>query len=187
MIGGWYFLASVVPAYLTGGIESGEKFLEPLATAALRTLQATGESLLLQAVAVFAVVAGFFERRTRAIAIFVLGIVLVVMALALWRDPVSGLITTPYYRQPERVRYLLLFFVPALMGCGLVWGWGRIRADAWPAAVRRTVLVAGVLALLAPDLPGIVQRYQGQRAYAPFSTDDFRHARQIAEIVAPDE
>jgi hypothetical protein len=187
VIGGWHFLATVVPAYLTGGIQSGEEYLEPLGTAALRTLQTTGESPLLQGFAVFAVVVGFFEKRTRVIAVFVLAIVLVVTALALWRDPVSGLMTTPYYRQPERVRYLLVFFVPALMGCGLVWSWERIRARTWPAAVRWTVLVAGVIVLLAPDLPGIVERYQGQRGYAPFSTDDFRHAQQIADIVGRDE
>ncbi len=187
VIGGWHFLATVVPAYLTGGIESGEQYLEPLATAALRTLQATGESPLLQGLAVVAVVLAFFEKRTRALAIFVLAIVLVVTTLALWRDSVSGLMTTPYYRQPERVRYLLVFFVPALMGCGLLWIWQRIRANAWPAAARWTLIAAVVVALVAPDLPGIVQRYRGQRGYAPFSTDDFRHAQEIADIVAPDE
>ena len=187
VIGGWHFIATVVPSYLAGGIEGGEQYVEPLATAVLRTLEAAGESPLLQGVAVFAVVVGLFEKRTRAIAVLVLAIALVVTALALWRDPVSGLLTTPYYRQPERVRYLLVFFVPALMGCGLVWIWERIRANAWPAAARWTVIAAGLVALLAPDLPGIVKRYQGQRGYAPFSTDDFRHAQEIAEIVDLDE
>ncbi len=187
VIGGWHFLATVVPAYLRDGIESGEEYVEPLATAALRTLQAAGESPLLQGLAVIAVVLGFFEKRTRVLAIFVLVIVLVVTALALWRDPVSGLMTTPYYRQPERVRYLLVFFVPVLMGCGLVWSWQHIRANEWPAAARWIVIIAGVVALVAPDLPGIVQRYEGKRGYAPFSTDDFRHAQEIADIVGPDE
>ncbi|MAF66433.1 MAG: hypothetical protein CMJ84_12345, partial [Planctomycetes bacterium] len=184
---GWYFLARVVPAYLSGGIGSGQEYVESLATAILRTLQATGESPLLQGLALFSLAIGLIVRRTRVLALATLSIALVITLLAVFRDPISGLITTPYYRQPERVRYLLVFFVPPLMGCGLMWGWERVRAETWPALVRWGVLVAGILVLVAPDLPGIVQGYEDKDGFAPFSRDDFRHAQQIATIVGPDE
>ncbi len=184
---GWHFLVAIVPSYLSGGIEAGTEFVESLSMTTERTLSVLGTWPSLQAVGVFAIGLGLSEKKTRTLALFVVAIVLVVTTLALWRDPISGLLSTPYYRQPERVRYQLLFFIPGLIGFALHWIFTQVKAHAWPRAARVTAVVGVVSALVLPELPGIVRGYDAKKMFAPFSPDDFEHAQKISDLVRPDE
>jgi hypothetical protein len=184
---GGYFLAGVAPAYLSGGIENGQEFIETLSMTADQSLGAIGAEPGLRIVGALALLFGLTQRKTRVIAIFALGLLGVVTALGLWRDPFSELLTTPFYRQPERTRYLFIFFAPALMGAALFWIWERIRAKRWPLAPRAIVATLVLGALIAPELPGIVRGFETKIEFSPFSSDDFAQALQIAETVEPDE
>ena len=184
---GWPFLTTIVPAYLTGGIAAGNELLETLAMTSERTRTVLGAWPSLQAIGVFAIGLGLVDRRTRVLSATALAIIVVVTTLALWRDPVSGLLSTPYYRQPERVRYQLIFLVPALSAMALDWIGRRIPTDSWPRGARVAGAMAVVLALVLPELPGIVRGYEATKVFAPFRRDDFDHALEIRERVGPDE
>jgi hypothetical protein len=184
---GSYFLFAIVPSYLSGGIASGEEFFETFSQTLEHSLDAIGAWPGLQIVGVFALGLGLTQRKTRVVALFALGLLFVVTALGLWRDPVSGLLTTPFYRQPERTRYLFIFFGPALMGVALLWLWERVRAPNWPLAARGAVAALAIGGLVAPELPGIIRSYETRYPLAPFSPDDFDQAYEIRDLLDPDE
>ncbi len=184
---GWHFLTAVLPSYLSGGIKQGDGFIETLAMTGEHTVSVFGTWPSLQAVGLFAVGLGLYEKRMRIPTLFTLAIVLVVTTLALWRDPISELLTTPYYRQPERVRYQLIFFVPLLIGFALHWIWIQVKAETWPRMSRVIVALGVVSALLLPELPQIAKGYETKKTLAPFGPADFEHAQKIADYVQPGE
>lgn len=184
---GWFFLATLVPSYLSGGIVSGDEFLETPGAAASATLGVMGEWLPLKLLGVFSVGLAFVDRRARIVALFTLGLLLAATALALWRDPISSLLTTPFYRQPERTRYQLVFFLPLLMGFALHWLSTRIRTDRWSTGVALATTITLLAALIGPDLPGIVGRYRAKLHFAPFSAEDYRQSMEIADLLEEDE
>jgi hypothetical protein len=184
---GWEFFATVVPAYLSGGFGDGVARIEPFADALRRTLGAVGNAPLLQGLAVLGIALGCFDRRWRPVSALAVAALVLVTTLAVWRDPVSTLLATPFYRQPERVRYLVVLIVSPLMAFAGTWIWARARAASWPPVTRHVALVMGLAALVAPDLPGIIAAYRERATFAPFSEDDFTHARGIAEIVGPEQ
>jgi len=184
-VAGSFFFVELIPSYLEGGITSGTEFLETPDEFLERTRMLFGGNIVLQGLVAAAFAGALFERRTRPIALFAIGILAAAGALALWRDPISSALTTPYYRQPERTRYQLILFLPILVGMVAAILSARIGADRWPRSASVAAYVAGALLLIAPDLPANVERYRGQLHYAPVSADDYAQAAEIAETVEP--
>lgn len=184
---GSHFLFAIMPAYLSGGLDDGLVRTESLALAATRTLETMSAWPHVRILGVIGLLAGLFEVRTRWLAAFGISAIAVAVAQGVWQDPISGLISIPYYRQPERIRYLLAFSLPLLIAFLLERGWQRIVPSAWPKSARGALAVCGVALLVGPDAINDVGRYRNQIPYSPFRADDYANARKLAEIVGPDD
>lgn len=184
---GSFFFLELVPAYLGGGIAGGDEFLEAPDVFFERTRMVFGGNLGLQGLTLASLLLGLSDRRIRPIALFAMGLLAVTAALALWRDPISSALTTPFYRQPERARYQLVLFLPILLGCALC-----LLAERFEFAHRssRRLLVAvalGATLLIGSTLTAQIDAYRGRLQYAPVSADDYVRARQMVDVIGPDE
>lgn len=115
------------------------------------------------------------RRPAWCLATVTLGVLAILAATS--RDPLSALVTLPWYRQPTRVTYNLALTVPVLVGaaiaaaCALVWRLLRSRS-----VYAGVIAVAGVFVfafVAQPALPrnsGIVRN--GYEAFQPVSRDE---------------
>lgn len=187
ILSGSFFLITVAPSYLGGGIESGSEFIETLEYATSESLGVMGSWLPLQILGVLSLGLAFIDRRTRIVALFTLCVLAVATALALYRDPLTSLLTTPYYRQPERTRYQLVFCLPLVLGFGVHWLSAKIPTNRWSVGSNLMAGAAILLALIGPDLSETIRRHREKLHFAPFSADDYRQSKEIAALLKEDE
>lgn len=133
---------------------------------------------------------GLLVKGLRRLAIAALAIVVVYAAWRWFADPVSGLLTQPYYRQWPRLLYLLIFVVPALVGGVLArsFRWlrsGRPSGRGWRLAARAVIAACVAAVLLLGTWPGLRlagRNVANQQPSAPFTAADVDLARQLADL-----
>ncbi len=135
--------------------------------------------------------AGLLLRGYRRLGLLALAYTALYFGLRQVQDPVSLLLSRPYYRQFPRVIYPLLFMLPPLMAAAVLAvrsGLHRIgdRMPGGPKA-RRLVDVIGVAVLVIFVFrPGAYWNYRNleyQKRGVPFSADDYRLARQMTSVL----
>lgn len=133
--------------------------------------------------------AGFLSRRTRRLAWLSLAFLLLYLGLRCAQDPVSSMLSRPYYRQFPRVVYPQMFLLPPLMATaalGILAGLGRL----WRWRGRRILTTAAVAALAYFVLyPGAYWSYRNlafQRTLVPFSPAEAQLAREMARVLPSD-
>ncbi|MCP4572297.1 MAG: hypothetical protein GY838_08075 [bacterium] len=132
----------------------------------------------LEVVVVVALLTGLLGRATRPVAGFALFLGALSVALGAWQDPVSMVLSQPWYQVHTRFFPPLALLLAPLVAT-LTWRLAQVPG-------RRTPLVAVLLvALLATPA---VWRLQGPAAAGDvyFLDDDARLARDLAEVVAED-
>ncbi|HOX26160.1 MAG TPA: hypothetical protein PLL30_08640 [Candidatus Krumholzibacteria bacterium] len=157
--------------------------------------KAGGRAPGLQLLTAFGMVIALAGRRWRFLALVSLALGAVFVARAAWRDPLTGLLTVPFYGQAPRVLYLQCLFLPAIAALPLatLWQWlGRRRIPsravsgrpAWTAQIGRAgVLAVALLLALGPAWPQVLRQHRLDRGTVPFTPAEYALARQIADAV----
>lgn len=133
--------------------------------------------------------AGFLSRRTRRLAWLSLAFLLLYLGLRQVHDPISLVLSRPYYRQYPRLVYPQMFLLPPLMATAVLgvlawlgrqWRW---RGRRWGA-----VLALGALAywVLYPGAYWSYRNLEAQGRLVPFSAADARLARDMARELPGD-
>jgi hypothetical protein len=149
-------------------------------------VRAGGYAWPLQLLTVIGLAASLFDRRLRGPALASLAIGAFAYALACFRDPVTSLLSLPFYRGPVRILYLQMFVLPPLMAFPFVRCHellGRFRL----AALWRLAPAAMLFVALHATPRVVVGMYLGFKWMTPFGSDDYAFAARIREIVGEKE
>jgi hypothetical protein len=148
--------------------------------------QTGGNSAGMKLLALLGLVTGLVYRQFRWLAITSLLFGVLFVSLASFDDPVSRLLSTPFYRVPPRLAYLQILLLSPLMALPLLrlWLWASEHWRRWVVSALGLLLLA---AAVVPALPGMVINYRNMRIAAPFSPEEYRLSRQMMEVLDPEQ
>ncbi|MFH2052798.1 MAG: DUF6541 family protein [bacterium] len=155
------------------------------------TTFAGGNVPILQLMIGPALLAGVFRKGMRRVWVTSLVMTLLFLGLRQVQDPVSLLLTRPFYHQAGRLLYPQIFLMPLLVsglfflavdGMGTLWS--RLR---WPG---RTAIQVGLVLIIAARwlYPGCYWSYRNMLNFtmvAPFSVEDARLAERMQQELPP--
>lgn len=181
---GWDFFTAIIPSYLQNAMDTAPP-PERLGKTVERALHAAGKWAPLQGLWVLGLILGVRSRRWRVSSITAVALVIISVSLGTWEDPVSKILSTPFYRQPARIRYVLMFFMAPLMATSAVWLAQKARFPRLSPRSRWMVSVLLLAALIVPAQPGVVRVLRNMADVVAFDAPRFEHARAIGEQIEP--
>jgi len=186
------FLAAAVPpawnlamTYARHGTEGGDAQLLSLRESVARLIRTGGSAGGLIPLCVTGVSFSLLSRKYRTVAVVSILSGVFYLLLASVRDPVTSLLSVPFYRQAARISYLQMFVLPPLMAFPLLKVF-RVLDVWWKRSAAVLVSALLMLLMIFPGFPAVVKSYRNQYVAVPFSAGEYEFARRIAPLVEED-
>jgi len=152
-----------------------------LALACEQFMDVGGRGSWVRQLVVVGLLVGGWVRRLRPLVILSVAWAVLFVALSVFRDPVSNLLATAFYRHAPRILYLQLYVIPPLMAAPFVVAFRLLSRRGWRRlAWGLTAVLLVVSVFEAPRI--VVKSYHRNHKSVCFSADAYHCARRIATV-----